>query len=167
MNHVYLVVATIFGAVLQALIPSWPGMGYAKAPILLGLVLYYSLTRQGGLPMEAALMAGFLQDALDLVPMGHSMFTYALVVALLQPYQSRIFGAYWFTHVMLGALSAGIVVMVHYVLLAGMGTVLPFGSAVLKALGAAGLAVFTVPIVFKIVERYDHKLGNIRLREAL
>lgn len=167
MSHLFLWVSIVIGAVVQALIPSWPAMGYAKAPILLGMVLYYTLTRKEGIAMEAALAAGFLQDALDLVPMGHSMFAYALVVYILQPYQSRIFGAYWFTHVTLGALSALAVVMTNYVLLAVSGTVIPFGSAFLKGLGAAGLAVITVPLVFKIVERYDHKLGNIRLREAM
>jgi rod shape-determining protein MreD len=166
MNAVYLFVVMVVCSLLQAMIPSWAGMGHAKAPILFGAVLYYILTRKGAIVYAAALLAGFLQDALDLVPMGHSMFSYTLIAAILLPYQSRIFGAYWITHMMLGFTAAWLMVWIQYILLAATGTVLPFWAVMAKSFGTALLALLAAPLVFKIVERFDHRLGNIRLREA-
>lgn len=162
MNLIVLVVSVIACALCQALLPPWEFLGNAKPPILLGAVMYYALARPRGLAVTAAILAGLLQDALDQIPLGFSVWTFVVLAILVTHYQNKIFGNHWVTHMMLGALASVGMVLTLYVLLLARGTLeRSFGSAFAMALGVMVLGLFFIPMVFLLMERLDHRMGNL------
>jgi len=167
MNRLVLLVSLALCAILQAILPSWVGMGQAKAPLLLGGVLYYALTRDGFQVVEAAVVAGLLQDSLGPMPLGYTSLAFCVVALLTNHYRDRVFGDHWITHVLLGVAAAILVTFIQYLLLVGGGhraLRLPFVLS--KALGMSLLGIGVIPLVFKLIERLDYKLGNVELREG-
>jgi rod shape-determining protein MreD len=147
------------------MLPAWNFLGGAKAPVLLGGVLYYALARPRGLAITAALLAGVLQDALDMVPLGFSAWTFLVICCLVTHYQNKIFGHHWFTHMTIGALASLGMVLCLYVLLLARGAVAhSFGSALAMALGVMMLGLLVIPVVCKLIERLDLRMGNVRER---
>lgn len=166
MNQLVLFVSLTLCAIVQAVLPHWHTMAQAKAPVLLGGVMYYALTRRGGIALEAALVAGFLQDVLDFIPLGYSVFAFALVAQGVNRYRTRVFGGSWVTHMLLGAMASVLTTLILYVLLVATGHIeISLGAALRKAAGVAFLGLFVISLVFWAIERLDYRLGNIRHRE--
>ena len=167
MNQLVLFVSLTLCAIAQAVLPHWHTMAQAKAPVLLGGVMYYALTRRGGVALEAAIIAGFLQDVLDFIPLGYSMFAFALAAQLVNRYRTRVFGGSWVTHMLLGAMASVLTTLVLYTLLVATGVdiAISIGAAFRKALGVAFMGLFVISLVFWAIERLDYRLGNIRHRE--
>lgn len=150
------------GAILQGAMPAWNTFGHAKAPVLLGLVIYYALTRDRNWMLAAAVMAGILQDALGRIPMGYSSCCFCLVGLIVQRFRDVLFGFRAMTHLMVGGLAGGGVTLLLVLLLAKDGLVeMQPGWAVSKTIGAAALGALCTPIAFRLVETLDLKLGNL------
>jgi len=164
MNRLVLWVSLLSCATLQAVLPAWQSLGQAKAPLLLGAVLYYALSRSGFQVLEASLLAGLLQDSLGPIPHGFSVIAFVCVALLLNHYRDRVFAEHWFTHVMLGVGSSVIVTLLLYVLLVGAGqrTGVSFSFVMTKALGMSLLGIVAIPLVYKSIETLDRALGNVQ-----
>lgn len=167
MNHLVLFFSLAICAIVQAVLPHWYSMAQAKAPVLLGGVMYYALTRRPGIAFEAAFVAGFLQDALDLIPLGYSVFAFALVVQLVNPHRTRVFGGSWVTHVILGVGASILTTLLLYVLLVATGVdiAIPLSMAFRKSVGVAFMGLAVISLVFWAIQRLDYYLGNIHHRE--
>ena len=166
MTRMVMVFALMLCALFQAILPEWTSMGQAKAPILLGGVLYYALTRDGFLVVEAAFMAGIFQDSLGPIPFGFSVIAFCFVALLSNHFRDRVFSESWVTHVLIGMTAALIVTLILYILLVSSGErVLPLGFVSSKAWGTAFLGVPAIPLTFKAIEWLDVKLGNVELKE--
>lgn len=167
MNRAVLLVSLVLCALVQAVVPPWTAMGQAKPPVLLGGVLYYALTRNNSLVIEAAVVAGLLQDSLGPIPLGYSVVAFLSVALLTNRFRERVFGEHWVTHVLLGIASAVLVTFMMHLLLVGSGmrTGVRPSFVLSKALGASLLGMFAIPVVFKLIERLDWLLGNVDLRE--
>jgi rod shape-determining protein MreD len=152
----------VCGAVLQAVIPTGYLVGHARLPVLLGLVVYYALTRRRGPAMRAALLAGFFQDGLSLIPLGYSSFVFCLVAWLINSIRDEVYIHHWTTHVVCGALGNGFQAAILYILLTQAGNLaLPASGAALKMGGALCLGAFTVPVIFKAAQTLEEKLGLV------
>jgi hypothetical protein len=81
-------------------------LGYAHAPLLLGLVLYYALTHDLFFLLTACFLAGILQDSLGLIPLGYSAFCFCVVGLVVIRSRELMFVRQWTTHLALGAVSA-------------------------------------------------------------
>ena len=150
------------GAILQGALPAWELFGHAKVPVLLGLAIYYALTRDRNWMLVAAVLAGILQDALGRIPMGYSSCCFCLVGLIVQRYREILFGFRAMTHLMVGALAGGGVTLLLVVLLAKDGLVeMQLGWALSKIVGAAALGALCTPVAFRLVETLDLKLGNL------
>jgi uncharacterized membrane protein len=68
MTLLLMIVITMFSAVFQSLLPSLPFLGGARAPVVLGAVMYYALTRERGMVLLVGLLAGIFEDALVVIP---------------------------------------------------------------------------------------------------
>ena len=168
MNRLVMFVALILCALVQAVLPAWTAMGQAKPPVLLGGVLYYALTRNDRQVIEAAVLAGILQDSLGPIPMGFSVIAFLPVALLTHHFRDRVFGDHWFTHMALGVASACLVTFILYLLLVSGGyrTGIRIPFVLSKAVGMSLLGLIFIPLVFKTIERLDHQLGNVELREV-
>lgn len=168
MNLVVMLFALICGAVLQAVTPAWPLFGQAKAPILLAFVLYYALARTRGQLLQAAILAGILQDGLGMIPFGYSSFAFCMAGLAVSRFKDVVFVYQYVTHVLFGALSAFGVTLMMYILLASTNQLsLVGGSMALKLAGSFVLGGVLTPIVFKVGATLDGLVGNIDERASL
>lgn len=159
--------ALVLAAVLQAVFPTWGWLGHANAPILMGVVLYYSLAHSLGMTLTTAVLAGLLQDALGMIPLGYSSFCFCLVALLVSKFKDIVFVHELVTHVLFGALAGGGVTLALYILLGKDGLVaLQPGWAALKTFGSMLLGAALVPLEFEILGAVDRVLGNVESRGA-
>ncbi|MFT5124907.1 MAG: rod shape-determining protein MreD [Kiritimatiellia bacterium] len=174
MTLLLMMVITMFAAIIQSLLPSLPFLGSARAPVVLGVVMYYALTRERGLVLAAGLLAGIFEDALSSrMPMGCHSFLYVLVGLYINQYREKVFGNHWLTHMFLGVLACAAVTLGTYVLLmirarpvdGAVSFAMPLGGMLVMGAGVILMGLAVIPITFKVVERLDYKLGNIELRE--
>ncbi len=167
MTYLFMLVTLICGAILQAVFPTWAGFGQAHAPILLGLVLYYSLTHERALMLQTAVLAGLLQDALGMIPLGYSSFCFCVVALIAGKYKETVFSREMITHVFFGGLASGGVTLTLYLLLGKDDLVIlrPLW-ALLKIVGSMILGMVIIPLEFKLLEALDRMLGNITPRES-
>lgn len=156
----------IAGAVLQAVFPTWRWLGEANVPVLMGVVLYYTLAHQGRLMLPAAILAGLLQDALGMIPLGYSSFCFVVAALIISKFKDLVFVHELVTHMSFGALASGAITLALYALLAHDGAVsLRPAWAALKTVGSMVLGAVVIPLEFELLEALDRMLGNVELRE--
>ncbi len=88
MTWVVMAISIGLAGMLQLLLPGPLWLGQAKWPLLLGVVVYYALQHDAEVLWPAALLAGFLQDALSPSPLGVSSGCFLLAgwaIARLRP----------------------------------------------------------------------------------
>lgn len=167
MKSLLLYFALVAGALLQAVFPTWRWLGYAHAPILLGVVLYYALEHSRGMMLQAAILAGLVQDALGMIPLGYSSFCFCIVAVVASRFKDIVFVHELVTHTLFGALASGGVTLALYGLLGKDDLILlRAGWAIWKTVGAALLGAVLVPLEFEILEAADRMLGNVEERET-
>jgi rod shape-determining protein MreD len=157
----------VCGAVLQAVLPTWRWFGHANVPILLGIVLYYAVTHPRGMLLGAAVIGGLLQDALGMIPLGYSSFCFCVVALSAARFKDIVFEHEVITHMLFGALAAGLSTLLLYLLLIGAGVVVGArpGWGALKVIGSVILGGVVSPFVFEAMGALDRMLGNVEARE--
>jgi len=160
-----MMVALVCGAALQAVLPTWRGVGEATAPVLMGVVLYYALTHGRPIMLAAAIVAGLLQDSLGLVPLGYSSFCFCAAGLAARKFREVIFPREIVTHMLFGALVSGEATLGLFLLLRkdGLVALRPAWVAV-KVLGAMILGMVIVPLEFRLLGSMDRMLGNVPWR---
>lgn len=168
MTRLFLFFALFVCAMIQAIAPAWAAMGQAKPPLLLGVVLYVALTREGSLVLETAVIAGLLQDSLGPIPHGFSVLAMVVVALLVNLYRDRVFGDHWFTHVSLGVASSALVSLLLYITLVstGLRSGVHFSFVMSKALGMSLLGMVLIPVIYEALRRLEIQLGLGPRRES-
>jgi rod shape-determining protein MreD len=163
MNRLVMIASLLLCAMVQAISPDWAALGQAKPPLLLGVVMYYALSRENTQVIECALIAGLLQDSLGPIPHGFSVIAFLSIALLINHYRERVFSDHWFTHAVMGIAASVWVCFVLYILLVGSGlrTGVPFSFAMSKALGMSLLGIVAMPILYRLIEKLDRNLGNL------
>ncbi len=163
MRPLVMIVSLMLASVIQAVLPAWSYMGQAKAPLLLGVVLYFTLQRSLGGALTLAILGGILHDSLCMVPIGFTSFAFVVAVLVINPQKDKIFGEGLVTQFFLGGVSAlGISLLLYFMLVTSGQLRISFGSALIKSIGSGILGIIAVPIVFGLVERLDRFVGNTR-----
>ena len=167
MRGVVLLFSLVCAAVLQTVFPTWFWLGQATPPILLGLCLHYAFHHELPFLMAASVLAGLLQDALGLIPLGYSSFLFCVVALLVSRYRDIIFVGAWLTHALFGALAAGCVTLALVVFLTGADLLVIHPAwAVVKILGAVLLGATIIPLEIQMLEALDRMLGNLEERDV-
>ncbi len=157
----------VCGAVLQAIVPTGPAMGQVRLPVLLGLVIYYSLLKPRKTALNAALLAGLLQDALSMIPLGFSSFCFILTAWIINSWREEVFTRHWLTHMLLGLAAVPANLLVMFVLLTQARVlVLPWSGLLLKLWGSIVTGAIFVPLVCRAAETLEVKLGMLEARES-
>ena len=152
----------VFGAVVQAALPAPAWLGQAQGPVLLGIVLYYGLAHSRGLMLQAAVVAGLLQDALSMAPLGYSVFVFCVTGLVVERFRDAVFVHEFFTRMLFGALGAGAVTLGLYGLLAREDLVAARASwLALKTAGSVLLGAVIVPLECELLAGLDRMLGNV------
>ncbi len=147
---------------LQAVMPTAPWLGGMRAPLLLAIALHYSLTRDRGFALFAAILAGLLQDALGRTPLGVSSFVFGGAMLMVGRFRADLFRSASVTQATLGALTGAGVTLALWMLLALAGWVrLSAGQGIIRVLGVAVMGALTAPLAIRVAERLDEALGLI------
>jgi len=166
MNHLVMFMVSMFAAIIESLSPTLHILGQGEAPIVLGVVIYYALTRERHMVVKAAITAGIFYDALCYkVPPGFSAIAYVCIGLLVNQYRDKIFGNHWLTHIFLGVVSSLAMTIMMYIMLLSRGNEIGIAGMLIKSMGVMLMSLAVIPVVFKVVERIDYKLGNVELRE--
>jgi rod shape-determining protein MreD len=137
---------------LQAALPGWPVLGYARFPILLGVVLYYALNHKLWIVVIAAFSAGMLQDSMSFVPLGYSSFLFCVAAVAVGRYRQLVLSDAIVTAIFFGGIAGFTVTLALYLLLkAGGHLACSGGTAALHIFGSTFLGIITVPAVFLLM----------------
>ena len=153
--------ALLGAAVLQSVLPSYAFMGQVRPPLLLAVVLYYALHYDVLPAMWAALLAGFLHDALGGVPMGYTVVAFGLLGLMAGRCREFISRDNLVPHSLIGAAASFVVTLAMFIVLRMRGDIACHLSwALLKAFWAAILGMWCVPLVCVILAWADGAVGN-------
>lgn len=169
MNAIVMLIAIMAAMLIENVLPGWSAYFHVKAPVLMGIVIYYALNRSLGLALAAAVVGGILYDGLCGLPPGCSVITMALFVALFRRNREFLFGDRFLTQMVVGALAGGV-----FAVLTGVGVALlpgPGGGRMpahlmprVFGMGIMGMASF--PLVFRVMLRLDRMVGNTHAGES-
>ncbi len=167
MSQVALFLALLAAAVLQAMLPTTAWTGWAPAPLMSGLVLYYSLIHRRPLVLEAALLAGLIEDSLSQMPLGTTCFAYAVAGLIIERYRDDVMEHQWTTHVAFGAmLNAGVTLFSMLILLKDELIHPPILYLGLRLVGALVLGGIVSPIIFAVMNRLETTLGSVEVEAS-
>ncbi len=167
MTVLVLMVAIVLGGVVQATLPAVSAAGGVQVPFMVGIVIYYALTRDIAILLTAAIVAGLVVDAMGLMPLGYTSFCYVLVGLGAQRYRETVVVRQWTTHVLFGAMANGLVALMLSLML-GLSRIsdIGVGWALAKISGAFVAGAIVVPFVFRFVAYLDRMVGNVHAEET-
>ena len=169
MNAIVMLISIMAAVLIEVSMPGWNACLRVKAPLMMGIVIYYALNRSLGLAMFAAIVGGILYDGLCGLPPGCSVISLALFAALLRRNREFLFGDRFLTQLVVGAMAGGV-----FAVLTGVGVALlpgPGGGRVpthlmTRALGTGMLGLASLPLVFGFMSRLDRMVGNTHPEES-
>ena len=151
----------IVGGTLQAAVPAWRHMGQPAFPILLGVVLYAALNKKARYFVAAAILAGLVEDALSLAPLGYSSCAHLAAGTLAVLLRKDFFAARAFTTSWLAALCAAVATGTLALMLRSKGLVALSGREMLwRMTGSAVLAAALIPLLFGLMRGLERRLGT-------
>ena len=152
----------------QILVPPCALLAQAKAPLLLGIVIYYAMAQRRGLMLFAAIAAGLIQDALTLTPLGYSVLLFCVFGLLINRFRDSVFPPSVPTAAAAG-LALGMVVTLATYLMLRAGSeplvLIPAGRAVWRAVGTGLLGLLFAPLIFLCAVKLEQVAG-LRIQEA-
>jgi len=150
------------GTAFQSLLPVTFWLGYATAPVLGALVVYYALYRGGGAMLTMAILAGLFQDSLSLIPPGYSSFGFAACALVIARYRDLMILHSPFTHmVMTAALHGVVTAMLMMLLLKDALIAWQPWWLLAKLPGSLLLGMITGPVVIAVALALEEKLGFV------
>lgn len=163
MTLVAMLFLLVAGVAVQSLLPAVAWLGYATAPMLGSIVLYYALYRGGVVMLAAAIIAGLFQDSLSMIPLGYSSFAFAVVALAIERYRDLLILQSAFTHVVFTAVLHAVVTLFLMLLMLHDGLIAWQPSVLLVKLpGSVLLGMVTGPLVIGAAHALEEKLGLIQ-----
>lgn len=150
----------IVGGTFQVLVPAWRHMGQPAFPFLLGVVLYAASSRKTRYFVVTALLAGVLEDALSLAPLGYSACAFLVAGGLAALLRQDFFAHRTSTVMWLGAICAAAATGAMALLLRMTGLVGLSGADIFRRMaGSAILGAVLIPILFGLMRGLERRLG--------
>lgn len=169
MNLVVMALALAGAALLET---AWPGAvwaGNARPPLVMCVALYYAVQRSWPLWLAAAVAGGVASDSMNAISLGYSTLCLLGLGLPVRAYRDAVFSGQWLTHMVLGAAGGLGLTLALYVLFWVDGSGVRAGSpgwVALKALGAGAYGFLLAPLVFRLMERMDRMVGNLKVEAA-
>lgn len=164
MNLLIMAIGLTAGSILEKTLPLCVFLGQAKAPILMGIVLYYALNRPAGMMLGSAVAGGVLCDGLSGLPLGYSSLCFCVLGSIAYVYRDIAFTGKWVTHAFFGAIGGLALTLAMYVFLLfreeGVRAI-PLSIVCLKSIGTGLLGAIFTPALYIAMTRLDRLVGNI------
>jgi cell shape-determining protein MreD len=162
MRSLLLLSTLAVASVAQTVLPccGWPVP--VRAPILLGVVLYYAFTRERAAMLATAVLAGLFRDALDLVPLGFSSGCFCIIALAVERLRDVVFASQGVTHLVFGSASAGALALAGGLFLGeAPGSGPSLGRLISYTVASALFGAVTVPVVCRLLTELDISLGTL------
>lgn len=154
------------GAYLQMLLPGLVVLGQARLPLLMAIVLYFSLTRETDVMLAAAFLAGWLQDSLSGIPLGYSMALFCVIGFVAGRFRTLVVSDAPVTQFVFGAVAGAVLNLGLYVLLVRDGLlVYPGARLVLRTAGAGITGAVATYLTFAAGSSLDGLFRNVHRHE--
>ena len=162
-NRLLLFISIASGALIQLFLPVWPLFGEIKPPVLIALVLYFSLQSSSHSMWVAVFWAALLHDGLDLGQCGPALMGFPIIAILTHRVRLEIFTEGLITQIVFGALGS-LLVMSITVLFYTLSGQRPFhlGSSLLRIAGSSLFGAATLPIVCWSMRKLEAALPKPR-----
>ena len=161
MTFILMILLLVTGATVQTLLPAYAILGQVKIPVMLAFVIYYALNQNRSTMLIAALLAGVLQDALSLSPLGYSSTIFIFVGWIISCYRGLVTADSFMTPIVFGAIS-GITATLMQALLLAHSEIINFQPLwiLLRMLGSGFLGALITPVVFMLAKALDRAVGS-------
>lgn len=160
----FLAMLVLSGAagVLQSMLPSIGLLGGVKIPLLVSVVVYYSLNHDTFTGLMAALLAGLFQDVLSpLMPLGYSVFCFSCIALGAARCRKIVSPRIPVVVVLFGAAGAFVSSLILWILLEREDqTSWGIWHGLWKTAGAGILGGIATPLAFIPARMADRLLGN-------
>ena len=151
----------IAGGTLQVAVPAWRHMGQPAFPFLLGVVLYAAVNKKARYFVATALLAGVLEDALSLAPLGFSACAFLAAGGLAVLLRADFYADKARSVMGFGALCAAASTGTMALLLRLKGLVaLTGGEICWRMAGSAVLGAVLIPLLFGGMRSFERLLGT-------
>lgn len=151
---------------LQVGIDPVPWLGGAKWPLLMALSLYYTLHRDMGLALIAAMLCGVLQDAQGDLHLGGSSLFFCVIVFFVARIRRVVIAESVVTALMFGAGAGVLMSVLQYLMLVSARIIaVSFGWALLHTVGTAVLGAISCLILFPLCRRMELYAGTVNPKE--
>lgn len=161
MNTLMLLFWLLLAGTLQVVCPPWQHMGQPPYPFLLVVVLYAAMHKRPRYFIFTAILAGIVEDALSLSPLGTSACAYLAAGTLAYFLRGGVMDDAAPTVFWRGALCAAFSTAVMALMLRLHGLLpLPPSGVFLRMTGAALIGAFLSPIQFWLMDRMEGLLGT-------
>jgi rod shape-determining protein MreD len=168
MKWVVMMVLTVVCAIVQMTVPPIAMLGGAKAPVMFCLVLYYALEHDTAVLVSVALLAGMLQDALGLTPLGLSTLCFCAVGVVAGGFRRLVLSDSAVIAAVFGFAGCMVATLCSYALLVRDGLVgWTVWTALWKSTGTGLLGAVLAPPLFALTGGIDRRLGNVRLKREI
>jgi len=164
---ILMMMAMLVATLGQAMLPGWPLLGYARFPLLLGVVLYYALNHKLWIVILVAFVAGLLQDGLSLVPLGYSALLFCGVAVVAGRYRRLVLSEAFVTAAFFGGIASLVVTLFIFILLRRADAIACSAlQAALRIVGSGFLGMLTVPVVFLLMTHLHRALELVGEEDA-
>ncbi len=162
MSWLVMVIGLGAAFLLQSCLPGYALLGGARFPLLLSVVLYYSLRRGPEAMAVSACLAGFMLDSGSLMPIGFSCVCFIAIGWYVGRFREFVISDAAVTQAFFGALSAALLTLVQALYLHSVGQVaVSVPQVLLKILGSALLGTLTAPFVFLCLKALERAVGAV------
>jgi rod shape-determining protein MreD len=159
------IVALIGAVMLQMLAPAPMMLGQAKWPFVMGVVVYYALSRELDVMLIVAFAAGILQDALSPIPLGYSAFSFVAAGWIINYFRNMMLTDSILTMAVTGGLTGLAISVGSYFALFRCGLLATSVPAViLKFAGSAVEGMLCTPLVCVVMSAFDARMGNVEMK---
>lgn len=159
MNVVIMILAIIFGLMLEQAVPA---VCFAKPPVIMAVVAYYALNHSTAMMLLAALAGGILGDAIGALPMGITCLALAAMGTALHYSRNTVFRGKAVTNIVFGAAFGIVKPAIVFILLLVPGQTpycIQLPPLLLKLVGSAVGGAVLFPLIYVFLERIELLTG--------
>lgn len=151
----------------QIMLPGIRGLAGSRWPLLACVVVFYALHRKGAVVLAIALVAGIVQDALSIVPLGYSACLFCVAALPVSLLRRLVVPDSPITAAVFCAVVCMTVTGLLGLLLAASGLhECGFGVGLVRALGTGLLGCASGPVVFLVAGGLHQSVDRLEERES-
>ena len=152
MSGLFIFITLLTAGAVQSLLPEWRMLSPLKPPLLLSLIVYFSLHVSRRRAFCAAVLAGFIHDTFCPAPLGITIPFFVLMTLNVALVRKEVFSDQLITYVIFGS-SGALLQTVYFALVLGLSGLRPVwaGPLVLRLAGSLVAGALVCPLVYLAV----------------